>query len=131
ADTTGHSPVITAAYPGFPCVTTGLDLTNAIQGRCDGGLAGDDLLPIPPMPANRSIHLNFSQVMGNAELGTNIKVEKCESATSCNAPTDVAGRLVSAGRNITFTPQDKWEKDALYRYTLVSGSRAKIGRAHV
>lgn len=134
----GHSPVITAIYPGFPCYTdpSTLDLVKGEVGTCDmkpadgttpnGGLS----MPIMPMPANRSIHVAFSQVMKadtirlpgvapSTDPGTFV-VQKCESATSCNSPTPVHGVLKIKARGLTFVPNKPWVDGALYRYTLNS-----------
>lgn len=133
----GHSPVITAMYPGFPCVTTGLNLAQRVAGRCvsapaDGNTpSGGDAMPLSLMPANRAIHVSFSQVMkaDTLRLGAagTVMVERCESPASCNAPTPVDGQLAIKAKGFVFSPQEKWSVGSLYRYTLKSDDLDSLG----
>lgn len=129
-----HSPVITAMYPGFPCVTTTGGVLPYDQGYCesnpvdgqDGSVEnnGDpvDRLPVMPMPANRAIHIQFSQQMKpeSIRLGDTFVVEKCTATTGCGGATAVAGQLSIDQMKLTFTPDTPWEAGVLYRYTLKS-----------
>ncbi len=124
----GHSPVVTSTYPGFPCVTTGKDLANGSVGYCvshpkDGTTLStpDDELPLMPMPANRSIHVIFSQVMkqDTIRLGETFKVEACTDAT-CSSAVNVPGVLDVKTRALTFTPNKPWQPGTIYRYSLAS-----------
>lgn len=131
----GHSPVVTSMYPGFPCASTDAQLPNN-QGYCqslpkdgeDGTKQQDgepvDRLPVMPMPANRSIHVLFSQVMmaSSIRLGDTFQVQACESTSSCANPQPVKGRLTLDERALTFTPRSPWQAGTLYRYTLKSGA---------
>src|SRR5690606_26270088 len=47
------APLPLTTYPGFPCVTTDRDLANDNAGYCLGGMATDDRLRVPGMPADR------------------------------------------------------------------------------
>lgn len=140
----GHSPVVTAIYPGFPCATdpSTLDLAKGEAGTCimnpaDGSTPSGGLsMPIMPMPANRSIHVVFSQEMkadtirlpdlANSDAGT-FRIERCESTTSCNTPIPVEGQLTVNNHRVLFTPEDPWVPGDLYRYTLVSDNLAANG----
>lgn len=131
----GHSPVVTSMYPGFPCVNTDVQLPDN-QGYCqskpkdgeDGSRQQDgdavDRLPVMPLPANRSIHVLFSQVMmaPSIRLGDTFLVQACESASSCQDPQPVKGRLTLGKRALTFTPRKPWQAGTLYRYTLKSAA---------
>ncbi|MFY9180359.1 MAG: Ig-like domain-containing protein, partial [Venatoribacter sp.] len=115
--------VILSAYPGFPCATKNATFGQD-NGRCLGGKEGDDLLPIPSMPANRMINLIFSQPV-NAEtavLGTTFEVEQCESTTNCASPVPVTGELKVRGSSLTFIPTQPWQDAALYRYRIKTAS---------
>ena len=118
------SPLALQAYPGFPCATIERDLGNDNVGRCDGGQSTDDRLPLPLMPADRSIQVSFSQVMDPASivLGTTFLVEEVDAAEATIAAVD--GRLEVRDREILFTPDQPWTEGSLYRYTLRSNGNA-------
>ncbi|MFY9179622.1 MAG: Ig-like domain-containing protein, partial [Venatoribacter sp.] len=123
--TTGHSPVILSAYPGFPCATTGVSVgTN--NGRCDGGKSSDDIIPIQPMPADRAIMLTFSQIMDKAsvQMDKSFVVQKCLNS-NCSQAQNVEGEVTVAGKYIQFMPLGAWEENTLYRYTLKSADYTK------
>lgn len=125
-------PLVTATYPGFPCVTTDANLPTD-QGYCASSTAPDatqdsagepvDRLPIDPMPANRSIHISFTQVLDQAsvKLGTTFVVEDCNSDSICSGATPITdGKLTLRGRQLSYTPATGWKNGELYRYTLKS-----------
>lgn len=117
-----RAPLALTVYPGFPCVLTGRDLTNGVQGRCDGGKTDDDLIPVSNMPADRSIVVRFSQDMNpnSIRLGSSFKVELVN--TSGTKLGDVPGQLKIDSRSLTFTPDEPWIEGQLYRYVLASRS---------
>lgn len=121
-----RSPVVLAAYPGYPCVTTGSSATvvgsiiTGTQGRCAGGKTDDDQLPIPDLPVDRGISIQFSQSMNAASINsTSFKVETSSTGAS-NSWTLVPGRLEVSEQALRFYPDSKWEAGKLFRYTLAS-----------
>lgn len=135
-DQAASSPLAVASYPGFPCVTTGLDLNNGFHGRCDGALDGygdpyngaDEVMPVHDMPANRPIMMTFSQTMDltSIRLNETFRVEKVTDLGSGNgsdvtvAEEPVAGRLALNHQRLNFYPDQPWEPGTYYRYTLSS-----------
>lgn len=126
-----RSPVVLAAYPGYPCVTTGSSVSisgstiSGTQGRCAGGKSDDDQLPIPELPVDRSISVQFSQSMNAASINaTSFKVETSSNATSASNGTwtTVAGRLEAGEQALRFYPDSPWSVNKLYRYTLSSNN---------
>lgn len=118
------SPLALQTYPGFPCATIGRDLANNNVGRCDGSQTTDDRLPLPVMPADRSIQVSFSQVMDAASIvaGSTFLVEEVDATEATIA--NVEGRLEVRDREILFTPDQPWTEGSLYRYTLRSNGNA-------
>ncbi len=129
ADQSSASPLAVTTYPGFPCVTVGRDLNSGLHGRC-AGLAdnsSDEAMPLHSMPADRAITVVFSQSMdlNSIALGKTVKVEKVISlngdTTGNSATTEtVSGRLQKNNQRLRFFPDQPWQPDTLYRYTLVS-----------
>lgn len=118
-DADPRSPVVLTAYPGFPCITVDYALANNDAGRCAGGKESDDHLPLMPMPANRPIVVSFSQVIDPASVNeTTFLVEHVDA--NGNPAGTVAGDIIVQGRTLTFVPEQPWQMDALYRYTLKS-----------
>ncbi|WP_101676380.1 Ig-like domain-containing protein [Alloalcanivorax mobilis] len=130
-----RAPIVSAIYPGFPCVTDPAtrDLANGISGRCigsvdepivdgdsDANIAQSDALPVTEMPRNRPIIVNFSKDMDidSIVLGQSFLVEKSDEAG--NAVEEVAGDLRVEPRRVVFYPDEPWEEGALYRSTLKS-----------
>lgn len=111
-------PLIT--YPGFPCVTTGRDLANGSAGYCLGGMATDDRLPLPRMPAGRDIEVRFSQLMDldSIVLGQSLRIERVD--VNGTFLGEVSGKLMLRDRLLRFTPDEPWEDGVLYRYVLAS-----------
>lgn len=129
-----RAPVVLASYPGFPCVTSGRDVANGWQGRCSGGKSSDDLMPIPVLPRDRAIQVQFSQSMAAASirLGTScdsgsFRVEEVDSSGTCQAV--VPGRLDVGAQALRFTPDTPWSEGALYRYVLASNGSGSSSAA--
>lgn len=129
-----RSPVVLASYPGFPCVTTGRNVASAQQGRCSGGKAGDDILPLPVMPADRSIQIQFSQSLNPASvtLGSScgsgsFRVERVSSGGSCLGA--VTGRLEKGASSLRFIPDQPWAAGEYYRYMLISNGNSQSATA--
>ncbi|MBZ2189166.1 Ig-like domain-containing protein [Alcanivorax sp. JB21] len=126
------SPLALNVYPGYPCAlnTDERNLSAGITGRCDGAMASDDLLPVPQMPANRSIEVRFSQVM-NLDSFTLTDGDNAGSVTVERLNEDgsvaglVSGRLETRARGMVFTPDQPWEIGALYQYTLRSNGESR------
>lgn len=81
-----RSPIALTTYPGFPCVTTAVDLNAGTHGQCldaaPGGPAGD-LLPITDMPRDRPIAVAFSQSMqADTITSDTLVVEKISDAAT-------------------------------------------------
>ncbi|MCD6061768.1 MAG: hypothetical protein K0S16_2079, partial [Moraxellaceae bacterium] len=134
AGAASRSPIVLATYPGFPCVTTGRDAANGLQGRCAGGKAGDDMLPIPVLPEDRSISVQFSQSMDatSIALGTScgsgsFRIERIDAGGICQG--SVAGRLETGAQALRFTPDVPWESGQLYRYVLNSNGNSQSATA--
>lgn len=125
-----RSPVVLAAYPGYPCVSTGatVALSSGIpagtQGRCAGGQAGDDVLPLPELPIDRAIQVQFSQSINAASLNSSsFKVEVSSNNTTTGTTwSAVAGRLEVSPQAVRFQPDTPWSVNRLYRYTLTSNN---------
>ncbi|TBW52235.1 hypothetical protein EZI54_16480 [Marinobacter halodurans] len=126
ASTPSASPLAVTTYPGFPCVTTGVDLNANTHGQCkdkpfiDSGTAEGDVLPVTELPADRPIVVVFSQSMDldSIRLGDTFKVESVDE--SGNATGEVSGRLEKNNQRIRFYPDQPWADGQAYRYTLVS-----------
>ncbi|MDI1301314.1 MAG: Ig-like domain-containing protein [bacterium] len=124
ASPASRAPVVLAAYPGYPCVSTGAAVTigsngpAGTQGRCAGGSGSDDVLPLPDLATDRAIQVQFSQSMNGASItGTTFKVETSSNGSSW---TPVPGHLEVAPQALRFSPDAPWIVNRLYRYTLVS-----------
>lgn len=126
-----RSPVVLAAYPGYPCVTTGSSVSisggtiTGTQGRCAGGKTSglgtlDDQLPIPELPADRSIAVQFSQSMNAASI--NAASFKVETSSNGSSWSPVPGRIEAGEQAMRFYPDTPWSVGALYRYTLISNN---------
>ncbi|WP_417516084.1 Ig-like domain-containing protein [Marinobacter sp.] len=121
-------PLALTTYPGFPCETTynDIDLAAGIHGQCwdatSGGQAGD-VLPVSEMPEDRPIVVVFSQPMKLASIRSEetFIVEKVTADKT--AIETVSGRLEKNNQRIRFFPDQPWERNAFYRYTM------KVNRA--
>lgn len=125
-----RSPVVLASYPGYPCVTSGRNVAANQQGRCVGGKAGDDILPLPTLPTERLIQVQFTQSLNPAsvQLGTacasgSFRVERMSAGGSCLGA--VPGRLEVSSQSLRFVPNQPWTAGELYRYMLVSNGNSQ------
>jgi len=133
----GHPAIATTTYPGFPCAVdkTTWDIANGDHGICRGGESDDDHLPVMPMPAERAIEVQFSQVMleESFQLGETcgtgtFRVEKVadpgqapqQSGDNYVCQEAVPGELNYNARTVTFIPDQPWEEGATYRYVMLS-----------
>ncbi|WP_111657647.1 Ig-like domain-containing protein [Isoalcanivorax indicus] len=126
------SPLPLNVYPGYPCAldTSARNLAAGVSGRCDGGMTSDDLLPVPGMPANRPIEVRFSQIMNRDSIvleqagqpGSVVVERLNEDGSSAGL---VGGELLVRDRDLVFTPDERWEEGALYRYTLRSNGQSR------
>ena len=127
SDIPQRSPIALTTYPGFPCVTTAVDLSTDTHGQCiddaPSGPAGD-VLPISNMPENRPIVVVFSQSMNlNTVNESTFIVEKIsDSATAVGEGEIVSGRLEKNNQRIRFYPNEPWEQGSYYRYTMRSAT---------
>ena len=118
-------------YPGYPCETDHslLDLSAGVLGQCysDGGVG--DTLPVSTMPSDRPITVVFSKSMDLNSIiqGDTFIVEKVRQEPSGSVTvveSNVPGRLEKNLQRIRFYPDQPWEADAHYRYTLKSSEGA-------
>ncbi|MCH8497901.1 MAG: Ig-like domain-containing protein [Marinobacter sp.] len=119
AEGPAHAPVILSTYPGFPCPTQSRDLAADNAGRCIGGLATDDHLPLARLPADRLLHMVFSRELDPASVTPEtLQVHRVDDQ---GEPLEVvAGHLALRGRTLTFAPAEPWQPGTLYRYRLHS-----------
>jgi hypothetical protein len=116
---TNQAVLALTSQPGYPCAKTAGDPSAGNQGRCLGGNATDDLIPVLAHPSTRSITVGFSQNINPESINSDtVIVEVFEN--DAWAPANVETILV--GRNLSITPTTPWAADTLYRYTLVSGN---------
>lgn len=122
-----RAPIATVVYPGYPCAveSSTWDLANDDHGQCRFGESGDDNLPVMPMPADRSIRVQFSQtmradsiVLGSACGQGTFRVERADNNGDCIEA--VPGRLDVGARSLVFTPDEPWQQGVLYRYVMLS-----------
>lgn len=121
------SPLALTTYPGYPCATTGVDLSSNSHGQCLDDAAGGPLgqaLPVTTMPEDRPIVVVFSQSMDLDTINENtFIVEKVtDASTPIGAGEPVAGRLEKNNQRVRFYPETAWEIGAHYRYTMTSSS---------
>lgn len=136
---TARSPIALTTYPGYPCETTqdAVDLSEGTHGKCwdavPDGEAGD-VLPVTKMPADRPIVVVFSQSMNldSIRLGETFIVEKVTQSdvggTIGKAET-VEGRLEKNNQRIRFYPDESWDQDSFYRYTMISAESGDCSQA--
>ena len=128
-----HAPLVLSAYPGFPCALSeeGRDLANGLAGRCAGGYPGteegdvfvrkeDDSVPVMDLPGNRPIIVHFSKAMDQSSiiLGTTFTVERIDAEGVVQ--DTVPGQLETHAKKLSFTPDQPWDKDGLYKYSILS-----------
>jgi len=128
-----RTPYTATVYPGYGCAIDpgSEDLGNGIQGECASAYQDQagDLLPVPTLPANRAIEVQFSRnmaadsmVLGSACGQGSVRVEKIDTAGNCQEA--VPAHLSMDTRKLTITPQQPWEEGTLYRYVLASHEQA-------
>lgn len=117
------APLISSVYPGFNCRLTDGDLSNDIAGRCSGGLEGDDLWNIFSLPSNRSIQVNFSQLMNKNTISLSntcdqgsFRVEKINTDGDCLGV--VPGAIQFNQIYLEFIPSEPWQEGQLYQYEI-------------
>ncbi|MAX55778.1 MAG: hypothetical protein CL537_09765 [Alcanivoracaceae bacterium] len=139
------APIALTTYPGFPCASDKehWEIEAGNHGFCQGGKTEDDRNPVPLMPSDRSIRVNFSQDIDPAsvifenstacDVGS-FRVEKVELDPATGKPMryddgstrkyqceeGIKGKLDVGARSLVFTPAEPWENGAYYRYILMS-----------
>ncbi len=122
-------PLALTTYPGYPCPTTGVNLSEGAHGQCidaaEDGPAGD-VLPVTELPEDRPIVVVFSQSMDLDTINDNtFIVEKVsDSSTPVGSGETVSGRLEKNNQRIRFYPDSPWDtaEGIFYRYTMKSAS---------
>ncbi|MBS8242027.1 hypothetical protein DYI22_16190 [Marinobacter lipolyticus] len=126
---TQRSPIALTTYPGYPCYVdqndTPVDLEAGTHGQCadaaaDGPLG--EVLPVTTLPKDRPIVVVFSQSMDldSIRLHETLTIEKVDA--DGGNPSEVSGRLEKNNQRIRFYPDEPWEVDGFYRYTMHSES---------
>jgi len=130
-----RAPVVSAVYPGFPCVTDPAtrNLEDGISGICIGTLSepitegydyarlsASDPIPVMPMPKDRSIVVNFSKDMDANSIvyGQSFVVQKIDF--DGGVLEEVEGTLRKDARRLVFHPESPWEEGVLYKSVLRS-----------
>ena len=138
-------PMVLTSYPGFPCAADKehWEIEAGNHGFCQGGKVEDDRNPVPSMPADRAIRVNFSReiaaesvVFDNTDACNvgSFRVEKVALDPNTGRPlrydedgkrkysceAGVTGKLEVGTRSLVFTPDQPWEEGAYYRYILMS-----------
>ncbi|MDZ4386543.1 MAG: Ig-like domain-containing protein [Moraxellaceae bacterium] len=139
---TVRPPVALSVYPGYPCpIAEGSrELAGPQsawrQGRCRGGKASDDRLPMPVIEQSRDIKVAFSQSIApqSVALATqcngaaSIRVERVDASGNCLGV--VPGKLIVKPREVQFTPNQSWQVGQLYRYVLGSNNDMRSSAAN-
>ncbi|TVP60793.1 MAG: hypothetical protein EA349_00935 [Halomonadaceae bacterium] len=113
-----QSPLVLTSLPGYPCAKTG-EAAPQHQGRCAGGQASDDLIPVLPHAADRPVIVRFSQNMDPETLiaGDTVQLQERVNGDWQNVQ---GWQLDVSPRQITMTPVSPWVEGREYRYRLVS-----------
>ncbi|MCK0538333.1 Ig-like domain-containing protein [Alcanivorax quisquiliarum] len=130
-----YSPVVLAAYPGFPCVLepTPIDLSTGFTSRCAGGnpgitnglpgdvLEADDPIPVMELPGNRPIIVHFSKDIDvkSVELGKSFVVAEVDAHGEFIR--EIEGILEKEPRRLIFRPKEPWAEGTYFKYALRSG----------
>ncbi len=139
------APVLVTTYPGFPCAVDKASwrIAEGDHGRCRGGRADDDHLPVATLPANRPIRVALSQDIDPASVSLG---RQCDSGSfrvervavdgngdplatqdgdklKYECAGAVPGRLETEARTLTFIPDQPWQPGTAYRYILQSVNR--------
>ncbi|MEO6698238.1 MAG: Ig-like domain-containing protein [Paraperlucidibaca sp.] len=129
---TRRPPVVLGVYPGFPCgvMATTRNVAANIQGKCAGGKASDEDIPLPSIDSRRDISVTLSQTVIRTGINAvnagsmcndpnaSFRVERINASGTCLE--SVAGKLGGTTRELRFTPDDPWKVGELYRYVLGS-----------
>ena len=127
-----QSPIALTTYPGYPCVTQDLDLTNDLHGFCkdaagenlpkdkDGNAQSRDILPVTTLPADRPIVVVFSQSMDLTSIRHNETFFVERVSETGTVESVITGRLEKNHQRIRFNPDSPWEPGELYRYRMIS-----------
>ncbi|MBD3640505.1 MAG: Ig-like domain-containing protein [Marinobacter sp.] len=121
------SPIALTTYPGFPCVTESINISNGQHGTCTDSAPDDtvrDEIPVMTMPQDRPIVVKFSQSMDLSTINNqSFIVEKIADAASpgtVGSEQKVSGRIEKSKQQIRFYPDQAWEVGVTYRYTMRS-----------
>ena len=130
-----RSPFALTTYPGFPCVTEGLDLVNSSHGTCVDAAPAElassseftrDQLPVTSLPKDRPIVVKFSQSMDLTSINPQTfvveEVDDPSNPAAVGSATKVSGRLELNQQQVRFYPNAPWQAGQLYRYTLRSAT---------
>ncbi|MCK7553005.1 Ig-like domain-containing protein [Marinobacter goseongensis] len=126
-EVTQRSPVALTTFPGYPCYVdqtdTPVDLNAGTHGQCaDAAPEGPlgQVLPLSTVPKDRPIVVVFSQSMNldSIRLDETFTVEKVDPSGAVEST--VSGRLEKNNQRIRFFPDEPWEIDGFYRYTMSS-----------
>ncbi|MGB2114902.1 MAG: Ig-like domain-containing protein [Marinobacter adhaerens] len=117
---TDQSPLALITRPGYPCAKAGIDINAGNQGRCAGGKADDDLLPLGQLETDKPIIVRFSQNMDPQTIvpGITLTVERQTDTGQWEEIATSEYTLTTEPRSLTITPLVPWETGSLYRYTL-------------
>lgn len=141
-----YSPVIFAAYPGYPCVleTDSLDLTTGLQGWCKGSInplsypeeyltdpnsywkEWDDAIPVGKIQPNAPIVLSFSKAIDPSTVNSDTFIVE-EVDSQGNSVKPIKGSVEIKGATLKFYPETAWQENTYYRYTLKSSGYREVG----
>ena len=115
-----QSPLALITRPGYPCAKAGIDINAGNQGRCAGGKADDDLLPLGQLETDKPIIVRFSLNMDPQTIvpGITLTVERQTDTGQWEEIATSEYTLTTEPRSLTITPLVPWETGSLYRYTL-------------
>src|SRR5699024_1999198 len=107
-------PVISTAYPGYPCaVEWQPGIGSQKEGYCLGDVDGDlSKVKIYPqhVPSNRPLILTFSKPVTVGEGAFKVFED--------TSNTEIQGVLVEDGFDVSFIPQKPWKPGVLYKYVI-------------
>lgn len=124
-----RSPIALTTYPGYPCYVdqsdTPVNLQAGTHGQCADAASGGPLgevLPVTTLPKDRPIVVVFSQSMDldSIRLNDTFTVRKVNANGTDAGP--VPGRLEKNKQRIRFYPDEPWDVDGFYRYTMHSAA---------
>lgn len=124
-----RSPIALTTYPGYPCYVdqsdTPVNLQAGTHGQCADAASGGplgEMLPVTTLPKDRPIVVVFSQSMDldSIRLNDTFTVRKVNANGTDAGP--VPGRLEKNKQRIRFYPDEPWDVDGFYRYTMHSAA---------